>query len=77
MVASMSRPANPYDNVSCEGFIKILKGEEIYTSRRNKLERLHTNIEEYIEEYCNRQRQHSALGYRSPEEFERRSKNTG
>ena len=28
MVSSMSRPANPYDNASCESFIKTLKREE-------------------------------------------------
>jgi transposase InsO family protein len=34
------------------------------------LEQLRANIEEFIEEYYNRLRLHSALGYRSPEEFE-------
>lgn len=28
-------------------------------------------IAEYIERFCNRQRLHQAMGYRSPEEFER------
>jgi putative transposase len=28
MIASMSRPANPYDNASCESFMKTLKREE-------------------------------------------------
>jgi Integrase core domain len=37
------------------------------------LEHLRTNIEEFIEQYYNRERLHSALGYRSPEEFERES----
>jgi transposase InsO family protein len=40
---------------------------------RYNLEQLHTNIEEFIDQYYNRQRLHSALGYRSPEEFERQS----
>src|SRR5713226_6419072 len=31
---------------------------------------MRVNIEEFIEHYYNRQRLHSALGYRSPEEFE-------
>jgi hypothetical protein len=31
---------------------------------------LRVNIEEFIEQYYNRLRLHSALGYRSPEEFE-------
>jgi putative transposase len=71
MVPSMSRPANPYDNASCESFIKTLKREEIYANKYDNLEHLQANIEEFIEQYYNRQRLHSALGYRSPEEFER------
>ena len=74
MVPSMSRPANPYDNASCESFMKTLKREEIYTNKYENLEHLRTNIEEFIEEYYNRQRLHSALGYGSPEEFEQRTK---
>jgi transposase InsO family protein len=73
IVPSMSRPANPYANASCESFIKTLKREEIYTNRYDNLEQLRTNIEEFIEQYYNRQRLHSALGYRSPEEFERQT----
>src|SRR6516165_8274519 len=73
IVPSMSRPANPYDNASCESFIKTLKREEIYAHKYEDLEQLRANIEEFIEEYYNRQRLHSALGYRSPEEFERKS----
>ena len=33
MIPSMSRPANPYDNASCESFMKTLKREEIYANR--------------------------------------------
>jgi transposase InsO family protein len=73
MIPSMSRPANPYDNASCESFIKTLKREEIYANSYDDLEHLRANIEEFIERYYNRQRLHSALGYRSPEEFERQS----
>ncbi len=73
MVPSMSRPANPYDNASCESFMKTLKREEIYANRYDNLEHLRRNIEEFIEQYYNRQRLHSALGYRSPEEFEQQN----
>ena len=69
MVPSMSRPANPYDNASCESFIKTLKREEIYANEYQDLDQLRSNIEEFIERY-NQKRLHSALGYRSPEEFE-------
>lgn len=71
MVPSMSRPANPYDNASCESFLKTLKREEIYANRYNHLEHLRANLGQFIEQYYNRERLHSALGYRSPEEFER------
>jgi putative transposase len=70
MIPSMSRPANPYDNASCESFMKTLKREEIYANQYGALEQLRANIEEFIERYYNRLRLHSALGYRSPEEFE-------
>jgi transposase InsO family protein len=70
IVPSMSRPANPYDNASCESFIKTLKREEIYANTYRDLEELHANIEAFIEQYYNRYRLHSALGYRPPEEFE-------
>ena len=73
MIPSMSRPANPYDNASCESFIKTLKREEIYANAYENLEHLRANIEIFIEQYYNRQRLHSALGYRSPEEFERQA----
>ncbi len=71
MIPSMSRPANPYDNASCESFLKTLKREEIYANDYRDLEHLFANIEGFIEQYYNRCRLHSALGYRPPEQFER------
>ena len=70
MIPSMSRPANPYDNASCESFMKTLKREEIYANDYRDLDHLRANIEAFIEQYYNRCRLHSALGYRPPEEFE-------
>src|SRR4029077_15906624 len=70
MIPSMSRPANPYDNASCESFMKTLKREKTYANRYEDLGHMRVNIEEFIEQYYNRQRLHSALGYRPPEEFE-------
>jgi transposase InsO family protein len=71
MIPSMSRAGNPYDNASCESFMKTLKQEEIYANVYRNLKHLRENIEEFIERYYNRCRLHSALGYRPPEEFER------
>jgi putative transposase len=70
IIPSMSRPANPYDNASCESFMKTLKREEIYANQYADLDDLRTHIQEFIEQYYNRQRLHSALGYLPPEEFE-------
>ena len=69
-IPSMSRPANPYDNASCESFMKTLKQEEIYANDYRDLDHLRANIEDFIERYYNRCRLHSALGYRPPQEFE-------
>jgi hypothetical protein len=70
----MSRRANPYDNASCESFLKTLKREEIHANQYRDLDHLRANIEEFIDRCYNQQRLHSALGYRSPEEFEQQAK---
>ena len=74
MMASVSRPGNPYDNASCESFMKTLKQEEIYANDYRDLEHLVENVEAFLEHYYNRCRLHSAPGYRSPEEFEKESR---
>jgi len=70
MIPSMSRPANPYDNASCESFMKTLKREEIYANEYRDLDHLRGNIVAFIDSYYNRVRLHSALGYKPPAEFE-------
>ncbi len=68
---SMSRAGNPYDNAKCESFLKTLKQEEIYTRRYRDQADLEAHIGEFVERYYNRRRMHSALGYRTPDQFER------
>lgn len=70
LIPSISRPANPYDNASCESFMKTLKREEIQANEYRDLEHLLENVAGFIDNYYNRVRLHSALGYRPPEEFE-------
>jgi putative transposase len=70
MIPSMSRPANPYDNACCESFMKTLKREEIHAGHYQDIDDLRAHIAEFIDRYYNRLRLHSALGYRTPEEFE-------
>ena len=72
LIASMSRPGNPYDNAKCESFMKTLKQEEIYANTYRDEEDLRAHIAEFIEQYYNRVRLHSALSYLSPDAFEQR-----
>ena len=50
--------------------MKTLKTEEIDCREYRDLEDLQAHVEEFLDRYYNRQRLHSALGYRTPEEFE-------
>ena len=70
LVASMSRKGNCYDNATIESFWSTLKLELIY--RRNFATRTQarSQIFDYIENFYNRRRTHSALGYHSPVDFE-------
>jgi len=77
MIPSMSRPANPYDNAACESFMKTLKQEEIYCNAYRDFDELSAHLEEFLDNYYNRHRLHSALGYRTPEEFERDAAGAG
>jgi transposase InsO family protein len=70
IIISMSRPGNPYDNAWAESFMKTLKAEEVNGRRYRDLEDAKSSIGTFIDEVYNRQRLHSALGYRSPVEFE-------
>jgi putative transposase len=67
---SMSRLANPYDNAKAESFMKTLKAEEVNGKAYATLDHVRRDIGAFIEDVYNRQRLHSALGYRPPVEFE-------
>lgn len=66
---SMSRPANPYDNALAESFIASFKTECLDQTPRCRAE-AHLKVFDYIETFYNPKRLHSALGYKSPVEFE-------
>jgi putative transposase len=72
-VQSMSGKGNCYDNAVSESFFGTLKTELVYPTRFSTRAEARAAIFDYIEVFYNRQRRHSALGYLSPIEFERRS----
>lgn len=71
ITCSMSRVGNCYDNAPMESFWASLKKELVYQESFATIETAKASLFEYIEVFYNRQRRHSALGYCSPEEFER------
>ena len=70
MIASMSRTGNCYDNALMESFFATLKGELVHHEHYATRAAARSSIFRYIEVFYNRRRRHSALGYKSPEEFE-------
>lgn len=73
LLISMSRAGNPYDNAACESFLRTLKAEEVDGTAYLDLEDLEQRIAVFLDDYYNRQRLHSALGYQTPEQYERQA----
>jgi transposase InsO family protein len=72
--SSMSRKGNCYDNASMESFFATLKQELVYHHQYQTRQEAKQDIFEYIQVWYNRKRKHSSLGYRSPDQFENRSR---
>lgn len=69
-IHSFSRKGNPYDNACIESFHSVMKKEEIYLHTYQDFEECRKALFEYIESWYNRQRIHSALGYKTPQQME-------
>ena len=68
---SMGRKGCCFDNAPMESFFHTLKVELVHRERCASREEARRELFAYLEGYYNRQRLHSALGYRTPEHAER------
>jgi transposase InsO family protein len=71
LIPSMSRKGNCWDNAPMESFYHSLKVEWLHDQTFRTRAEARQAIFTFIEVWYNRQRRHSALGYRSPEAYER------
>ena len=73
----MSRAGNPYDNAAMESFNATYKREcmGLATARGGYATRAEATDDffDYVEKYYNRVRRHSALGFKSPVDFEQQT----
>lgn len=70
ILPSMSAKGNCYDNAAMESFWSTLKNDLIHRRTFHDLAQARLEIFNYIETFYNRKRLHSALGFKSPVEFE-------
>ena len=73
---SMGTVGDALDNAMAESFFATLQTELLDRGRWPTRQTLMTEIFTYIQAFYNRKRRHSALGYLSPEEYERMMANS-
>ena len=67
----MSGRGNCYDNAMVETFFKTIKAELIWAVAWQTRHQARNAVARYIDGFYNPVRRHSALGFRSPIQFER------
>ena len=75
--SSMSRKGNCWDNAVMESFFGRLKVELIYAENYQSINEARAGIFEYIELFYNKERRHSANGFLSPNDYERKYRKLG
>ncbi|MGV3460200.1 MAG: integrase core domain-containing protein, partial [Flavobacterium sp.] len=68
---SMSRKQNHNDNAVCESFFRSFKLELLNGSTLMARKQMKAEVDDYIENWYNKKRRHSFLGYKTIEEFDR------
>lgn len=72
VTCSMSRSGNVWDNAAMESFFSSLKAERIRGKVYRTRDAVRADVFDYIERFYNTIRRHSAIGYLSPAEFEKK-----
>jgi putative transposase len=70
ITSSMGRVGSALDNALAESFVSTLKAELVSRMKFPSRQAAKTAIFDYLEAFYNTRRLHSALGYRSPADFE-------
>lgn len=70
---SLAHRGRPWENGYAERLIRTLKEEEVYLNDYEDIADANTRIGHFIEQVYNQKRPHSALGYLTPNEFERKN----
>lgn len=71
IVQSMGSRGDAYDNAVTESFFASLEKDLLRRRSFRTRREARSHVFDYIEAFYNRERLHSTLGYRSPEEYER------
>lgn len=71
MICSMSRKGDCWDNAPMESWFHTLKTELVNHRDYRTRDQAKVDIFEYIEVFYNQSRKHSALGYMTPDQYER------
>ncbi|MFH6965144.1 IS3 family transposase [Flavobacterium plurextorum] len=68
---SMSRKGNHSDNAVCESFFTSFKAELLVGNKLLTKKQMKVEVYQYIENWYNKKRRHSFLGYKTIEEFDK------
>jgi putative transposase len=69
----MSGAGNCYDNAAAESFFATLKRERVHRRHYRTRAEARADVFYFIEVFYNRQRRHSSVRHRNPDQFERQA----
>ena len=67
----MNRPKSMTDNIHVESFFRTFKTESFHGEEFEDEKDLYDVTKWYLDEYYNRYRMHTSLGFKSPVQYER------